>query len=119
MTGENLAVYDVKKSRENQQYSPDPSSSKRLRLFFRTVGIIMALLVVSMIYLRQLSLLNQYRTDIARSDLQKKELETDINNLQVIVAELSSLDRIKRIAEDDMNMVKSAEVMYIEVPGIE
>lgn len=95
------------------------SGKERGFLFLKISGLILAVLTLSILYLWQLSEISEYRTEIARLNIEKKNINQNINNLNVIIAQLSSFDRIKKIAEEELGMVKSADIEYIEVTPVE
>ncbi|MCK9225734.1 MAG: septum formation initiator family protein [Candidatus Muirbacterium halophilum] len=108
------STYSIEEQRNNSL-----RSKNRGLLFLKISGIIFAILSLSLIYLWQLSDISEYRTEISKLNIEKKKIAQNINDLNVIIAQLSSFDRIKKIAEEELDMVKSKEIEYVEVITVE
>jgi cell division protein FtsL len=107
---------------ENEKRKKIEQSQKfnvRTNIFLKITVVTSIVVAVSTLYLWQISLINNYRTSIARNTIIRKELEQKYNNLNILIAKLSSIDRIKSIAEEELNMVKSSEIEFFEVTTFE
>ncbi|MGM0607461.1 MAG: hypothetical protein ACQESP_03475 [Candidatus Muiribacteriota bacterium] len=108
-----LSNYEIKKNNK-LRVQENLSKKNSLNLIAKIFLGMIVVVLVSFLYLWQVSTLNTYRTRVSSLNRQKKEIEREITNLNVIAAKLSSLDRIKRIAEEELNMIKSHNIEYIE-----
>jgi cell division protein FtsL len=107
------------KKQESKSPELKKSTNKNVMLFLKIVGVLALVLVVSVLYLQQLSTINYYRAEISRLNIEKKESLQKLNNLNVVVARLASFERIRRIAEEELGMVKSTDIEYVEVGGVD
>jgi|GEM_PF-5993858 len=109
-------VVSYEENLRNDKYSRPVKITKGAKTFLTIVSVMTIIFVLSTIYIWQLTQITKHKTEIAKAVEQKKVLTQNIQNLEILIARLSSFERIKTIAEEELDMIKSTDIKYIEVP---
>ena len=109
-------VISYEENLKNEKYSRPVKITKGAKTFLSIVLVMSIIFVLATIYIWQLTQITRFKTEIAKAGREKKQLSQDIQNLDILIAKLSSFERIKTIAEEELDMVKSTDIKYIEVP---
>lgn len=109
-------VVSYEENLRNEKYSKPVKITKGAKSFLTIVGVMSVIFVLSTVYIWQLTQITKHKTEIAKAERERKVLTQNIQNLDILIAKLSSFERIKTIAEEELDMIKSTDIKYIEVP---
>jgi cell division protein FtsL len=104
------SLWQKEVNQESKKRSLLKSRVKPLALYSIAIGL---LVLFALVYLSQYAFLAQLNQQIYSLRGEVKKLERQNRDLQRQVAGLASLDRVERLAREEIGMVASADIRYI------
>ena len=90
-----------------------PSGTRRLKYLLLIIFIIVCMLVMILLHINQYAQLSRKNLQIEKLKEKRNQLKTETAHLRLKVSKLMSLERIERIAKEDLNMKHPEEINYV------
>ena len=117
MSSEKFQDYSSGKSNQSKNNSNNNSPNRvtNLKAMLVIVFIIFIIVLFFIIYINQYVKLSRKNIMVEKLEDKKRKLESKKEHLQLKIAELKSLDRVERIAKEELNMKQPDNINYIVI----